>query len=65
LSRLNFRPRLTQCQCAPAWIYEYWVIRVANARSGRDTFLSMTPSFVVDERTHLYDAATTLRNGRR
>jgi len=63
--QLNFRTRQTQCQCAPAWFYEHWVVHVANAPASPDLFLAATPTYTVDELTHLYGGAATTHRDRR
>jgi hypothetical protein len=63
--QLNFRTRQTQCPCAPAWYYEHWVVHVANAPASPDLFLTTTPTFAIDELTHLYGGAVITRRNRR
>jgi len=62
--QLNFRGRQTQCRCAPVWFYEHWVVHVANAPARPDLFLATPPTYSVDELTHLYGGATTIRRNR-
>jgi hypothetical protein len=63
--QLNFRTRHTQCQCAATWFYEHWVVHVANAPASRDLFLATTPTYTIDELTHLYGGRETTRRDRR
>jgi len=66
--RLNFRSRRTQCQCAPSWYYEHWIVHVAHvahAPVAPDLFVVTPPACAVDELTHLYGGTATVRRGRR
>jgi hypothetical protein len=62
--RANFR--FTGCACNPSWFYETWVVHVSNGSVNTDRFNQGGPDRDVDDRVHLYGAASSpAERGRR